>query len=78
MSEEKIKIDDKEYKLDDFDDKQKYIVAQIKDLTNKSSSLKFQIDQIEVAKASFIKTLTMSIEEKENETKTESTTGSDS
>lgn len=78
MSEEKIKIDDKEYKLDDFDDKQKYLVAQIKDLTSKSANFKFQIDQIEVAKAAFIKTLTLSIEEKENETKTDSTTGSDS
>jgi len=68
MSEEKITIDEKEYKLEDFDDKQKYLVAQIKDLTNKSASLKFQSDQIEVAKASFIKTLTLSIEN-ENETK---------
>jgi len=68
MSEEKITIDEKEYKLENFDDKQKYLVAQIKDLTNKSASLKFQSDQIEVAKASFIKTLTLSIEN-ENETK---------
>jgi hypothetical protein len=64
MSEEKITIDEKEYKLDDFDDKQKYLIAQIKDLTNKSASFKFQIDQVEVAKSAFIKTLTLSIEEK--------------
>lgn len=77
MSEEKITIDEKEYKLDDFDEKQKYLIAQIKDLTNKSSSFKFQIDQVEVAKAAFIKTLTLSIEEKNNETETDSETGSD-
>ncbi len=67
MSEEKIIIDKKEYKLEDFDDKQKYLVAQIKDLTNKSNNAKFQLDQIEIAKESFIKTLTLSIEN-ENET----------
>ena len=78
MSDEKITIDEKEYKLDDFDDKQKYLISQIKDLTNKSASFKFQIDQVEVAKAAFIKTLTQSIEEKDNETDSDSTTGSDS
>ena len=64
MSEEKITLDEKEYKLEDFDDKQKYLVAQIKDLTDKSNKIKFQLDQIEIAKVAFIKTLTLSIEEK--------------
>lgn len=67
MSEEKITIDNKEYKLEDFDDKQKYLVAQIKDLTDKSNKVKFQLDQVEIAKVAFIKTLTLSIEN-ENET----------
>ncbi len=67
MSEEKITIDKKEYKLEDFDDKQKYLVAQIKDLTDKSNKVKFQLDQVEIAKVAFIKTLTLSIEN-ENET----------
>jgi hypothetical protein len=74
MSEEKITIDSKEYKLEDFDDKQKYLVAQIRDLTDKSNKIKFQLDQIEIAKVAFIKTLTLSIEEKpevENEDGTE-------
>ena len=74
MSEEKITIDSKEYKLEDFDDKQKYLVAQIRDLTDKSNKVKFQLDQIEIAKVAFIKALTLSIEEKpevENEDGTE-------
>jgi len=73
MSEEKIIINEKEYKLEDFDDKQKYLVAQIKDLTDKSNKVKFQLDQVEIAKVAFIKTLTLSIE---NENETEA--GSDS
>ena len=73
MSEEKITINEKEYKLEDFDDKQKYLVAQIKDLNDKSNKIKCQLDQIEIAKAAFINNLTKSIE-KENETKNGSDT----
>ena len=74
MSDEKITIDKKEYKVEEFDDKQKYLVAQIRDLTDKSNKIKFQFDQIEIAKVAFIKALTLSIEEKtevENEDGTE-------
>ena len=63
MSEEKITLDEKEYKLEDFDDKQKYLVAQIKDLTDKSNQLQFQLHQVDIARTSFIKELTLSIKE---------------
>tara|TARA_R110000765_G_C18770846_1_gene590118 strand:+ start:580 stop:774 length:195 start_codon:yes stop_codon:yes gene_type:complete len=63
VSEEKITLDEKEYKLEDFDDKQKYLVAQIKDLTDKSNQLQFQLHQVDIARTSFIKELTLSIKE---------------
>ena len=53
-------------KLKDFDDKQKYLVAQIKDLTDKSNQIQFQLHQVDIAKTSFVKELTLSIKENQS------------
>ena len=42
-----ININKKDYKVDDLDNKSKYIVAQIRDLEGKVASAKFQLDQHE-------------------------------
>ena len=45
------------------------MVVQVKDLDVKANNLKFQLDQITVAKESFSNALIKSIEEGSNETK---------
>tara|TARA_R100000458_G_scaffold56996_1_gene62558 strand:- start:384 stop:596 length:213 start_codon:yes stop_codon:yes gene_type:complete len=57
-----ININKKEYKVDDFTNKQKYIVAQIRDLEQKVAAAKFQADQHEVAKQQFVNMLIESVE----------------
>ena len=48
-----ININEKDYKLEDLDNKSKYIVAQIRDLEGKVASAKFQLDQHEIAKKQY-------------------------
>ena len=47
MSEEAVVfIDDKEIKVSDLTDEQRYFHSQLLDLRNKEASLKFQLDQV--------------------------------
>ena len=70
MTEEKniITINDKEYNIADLTQNQQYFIAQIKDLEAKGNNLKFQLDQITVAKDSFTQALIKSVEEVKDET----------
>jgi len=70
MTEEKniITINDKEYDIADLNQNQQYFIAQIKDLEAKGNNLKFQLDQITVAKDSFTQALIKSVEEVKDET----------
>ena len=52
------------YKEEDLDNKQKYLINQIKDLQAKSASLRFQLDQVSVAQSSFTNSLISSLKEK--------------
>ena len=61
-----ININEKDYKLEDLDNKSKYIVAQIRDLEGKVASAKFQLDQHEIAKKQFVNMLINSVEAKPN------------
>jgi len=56
-----ITIDGTEYNPSDLNEKQNYLIAQIKDLQSKSSSLRFQLDQITVAQNSFTNELIQSV-----------------
>ena len=58
-------IDDKEYKIEDFNKEQTYQVRQIRDLQNKAANLRFQLDQLLVAEKSFTNSLIESVREKE-------------
>ena len=60
-----INIDGKEYKQEDLDDSQTYLIKQIKDLQAKSTSLRFQLDQVSVAQSAFTNSLITSLKNEE-------------
>ena len=64
-----VNINNKDYDMDTFDAKQKYLIAQIRDLDNKIGMAKFQLDQHETAKTQFVNLLIIAVEtEKKDET----------
>ena len=60
-----INIDGKEYNQEDLDDSQTYLIKQIKDLQAKSTSLRFQLDQVSVAQSAFTNSLIQSLKSEE-------------
>jgi len=70
MTEEKtnvVTIEGKDYKPEDLTKDQAYFVNQIKDLQDKSSNVRFQLDQITVALNAFTNSLIESVNnDKEN------------
>lgn len=48
-----ITIDGVEYTEDQLSDSQKYMVAQVQDIDDKISKVRFQLDQLHVAKQGF-------------------------
>ena len=48
-----VTIDGIEYEADDLTDEVKYMIAQVKDIDDKLASLRFQMDQLTVAKNAF-------------------------
>jgi hypothetical protein len=73
MAEEKteinvVSINGEEYNLEqDFDDKQRYLIAQVQDLQNKRQKAQFQLDQVAIAADSFMQQLLTSLSEKDVE-----------
>ena len=73
MSEEQkdiITIDGTEYDFDTLEDKQKYIINQIRDLNGKIAQAQFGIDQLRTAQSAFTNMLVASIQEKNEEGET--------
>jgi len=60
-----ISINGKEYNQEDLSKDQNYFINQIKDLQNKSSNLKFQLDQLTVAQNAFTNSLIESVKKEE-------------
>ena len=60
-----ITIDGKEYNQEDLSQDQTYFINQIKDLQNKSASLRFQLDQVSVAQSAFTNSLIQSLKSEE-------------
>ena len=60
-----INIDGKEYKQEDLDDSQTYLIKQINDLQAKSANLRFQLDQVSVAQSAFTNSLITSLKNEE-------------
>ena len=69
MAEDKkvITIDDKDYTEDQLNDTQKVIINHINSLSQKIGSAEFNLDQLKVGKDAFIKMLTESLKETEEE-----------
>ena len=53
MTDNVLNIDGQDYKETDLSDKQKYLINQLKDLTNKSNTLRGHLDQLQRASESF-------------------------
>jgi len=62
-----IHINGTDYKENDLSEQQQYFINQIKDLQAKANSLKFQLDQVQVALNTFTNELLGSFETKEPE-----------
>ena len=61
-----IKIADQDHRIDDLTEQQKYLVLQTQDLMKKAESLKFQLDQVNVAHEMFGRKLKESLSTKPN------------
>ena len=70
--EDKIKVKDKEYDVESLDDTQKYYVKQLRELKQKETDLRFDMDQIIAAPQVFRNMLIMSTE-KPNDKNTDNT-----
>tara|TARA_R100000773_G_C4217194_1_gene115736 strand:- start:1413 stop:1628 length:216 start_codon:yes stop_codon:yes gene_type:complete len=64
--EDKIKINDKEYDVESLDDTQKYYVKQLRELKQKETDLRFDMDQIIAAQQVFRNMLIMSTEKSDD------------
>ena len=69
MAEDKkvITIDDKDYTEDQLNDTQKVIINHINSLGQKIGSAEFNLDQLKVGKDAFVKMLTESLKEQEEQ-----------
>lgn len=58
----KLILDDKSYDVDSLNEQQKYILANVQDITNKINVLKTKAYQLEVAKEGFVGMLKTSLQ----------------
>tara|TARA_B100001057_G_scaffold500288_1_gene614543 strand:- start:1327 stop:1533 length:207 start_codon:yes stop_codon:yes gene_type:complete len=61
-----INIDGKEYDQEAFDDTQKYVVTQIRNLQAKQLQSKMELDQVQVALQVYTNQLIASLKQEEN------------
>ena len=69
MTDNVIQINGKDYKTDNFNKEQNYIIAQIKSLQSKSNAHKFALDQMSAALTHFTNVLIESINKSEQQSK---------
>ena len=65
MSDNIITIDGKEYKTEDMDEKQTYLISQIRSCQQKAAKIRFELDQIQAAQNVFINELIKSVQTEE-------------
>ena len=58
-----ITVNEKEYEIEGMTDQQKTMINHITDLDRKLSTTQFNLDQLGIGKAAFVKMLTTSLEE---------------
>ena len=68
MNENVISINGKDYAPEDMNEQQTYLINQIRSCQNKASSLRFQLDQAQVAQDAFTTALIQSVEDVETAT----------
>jgi ribosomal protein L10 len=61
-----INIDGKEYPTETFDETQKYVVTQIRNLQTKQLQAKMELDQVQVALQVYTNQLIASVKKEEN------------
>ena len=61
-----INIDGKEYPTESFDDTQKYVVTQIRNLQAKNLQAKMELDQVQIALQVYTNQLIASVKQEEN------------
>ena len=61
-----INIDGKEYPTESFDDTQKYVVTQIRNLQAKQLQAKMELDQVQIALQVYTNQLIASVKKEEN------------
>ena len=61
-----INIDGKEYPTESFDETQKYVVTQIRNLQAKQLQAKMELDQVQVALQVYTNQLIASVKQEEN------------
>ena len=67
QNEPTLMLDDKEYNINDLQDDQKIMVAHINDLNRKVDSARFNLQQMEMGRQSFVQSLKTSLETPETE-----------
>ena len=60
-----LMLDDKEYNINDLQDDQKLMVAHINDLNRKVDSARFNLQQMEIGRQSFVNSLKASLDQPE-------------
>ena len=66
MTENVINIDGKEYPTETFDDTQKYVVTQIRNLQAKQLQAKMELDQVQIALQVYTNELIASVKKEKN------------
>ena len=65
MTENIITIDGKEYKPEDMDEKQTYLINQIRSCQKKVADIRFEFDQVQAAQNVFTNKLIKSVQTEE-------------
>ena len=65
MTENVITIDGKEYKPEDMNDKQNYLIAQLRACQQKAANIRFELDQVQAAQNVFTNELIKSVQTEE-------------
>ena len=62
MTQNIITIDGKEYKPEDMDEKQTYLISQIRSCQSKAVNIRFELDQVQAAQNVFTNELIKSLQ----------------
>ena len=65
MTDNIVTIDGKEYKTEDMDEKQTYLISQIRSCQQKSANIRFELDQVQAAQNVFTNELIKSVQTEE-------------